>query len=101
MHVNDSANTQLASLDEAIAQLLGRSCGFGICRSPATRIVITRTAIGHRVEVLCDQHARRRAELEHELGLEDAPIPYSLTASGRAAIALLDRAIDELGGAVA
>jgi len=89
---------QLDGFAEAIAQLLGRRCGFGVCREPATRVVITRAPIGHRVEVLCDPHARRRAELEL---VEQQPIPYSVTERGRAAIAHMDRAIDELGGAVA
>ncbi len=59
-------------------------CGFGLCPLPATRTVETRSPIGRRLEWLCDRHAARRAELEAVL--DDQPIPFVLTAKGRAAV---------------
>ncbi|MGI9146025.1 MAG: hypothetical protein ACR2IK_05670 [Chloroflexota bacterium] len=55
-------------------------CGFGLCPQPATRMVVTPTAIGRRVEALCDQHAARRVELGPVLDniSLDEPIPYTL-----------------------
>lgn len=64
------------------------TCGFGLCRQPATRRVETPTAIGGRIELLCATHAQRRGELEQVLADVDidAPIPFTLTRKGRAAI---------------
>jgi hypothetical protein len=65
------------------------TCRFGLCRQPGTRLVTTRTAIGRRVELLCQQHRDRRAAIEQVLDdvAIDDPIPYSLTDAGRAGIA--------------
>ncbi len=59
-------------------------CGFGLCPLPATRTVETRSPIGRRLEWLCARHAARRAELEAVL--DSQPIPFVLTAKGRAAV---------------
>jgi len=60
-------------------------CGFAGCPELATRTVETRSPIGRRFEWLCARHATRRAELEAVLN--DQPIPFTLTAKGRAAVA--------------
>jgi hypothetical protein len=89
MHPESTTRRQdLDGLTAALEQLLGESCGFGICHEPATQVVITRSPIGHRVERLCDAHAQRRAELEETWTLdENVPIPFVLTDRGRADVA--------------
>jgi hypothetical protein len=73
MHTQSSAGL----LDQLILANSWPTCAFGICPAPATRAVTTPTPIGTRTELLCDSHARRRAELGAVLAdrpLEDPPL---------------------------
>jgi hypothetical protein len=48
---------------ESTASAFRSRCDFGLCPAPATRVVTTRSPIGCRIEVLCDSHAARCAQL--------------------------------------